>query len=51
VNLGSLQNGRFAVRSGIAARDRVIVGNLAQLRSGAVVRVAPAGAGAGGSGS
>ncbi|MCP9792034.1 efflux RND transporter periplasmic adaptor subunit [Vulcanococcus limneticus Candia 3F8] len=51
VNLGSLQNGRFAVRSGIAARDRVIVGNLAQLRSGAVVRVAPAGTGAGGSGS
>ncbi len=50
VALGSLQNGRFAVRSGLTPRDRLIVGNLAQLRSGAVVRVAPAGA-AGGSGS
>jgi RND family efflux transporter MFP subunit len=34
VSLGTLQGGAFAVRSGLAPADSLIVGNLAQLRSG-----------------
>ncbi|SBO44751.1 efflux RND transporter periplasmic adaptor subunit [Cyanobium sp. NIES-981] len=39
VKLGELQGGVFPVRSGLTAADRVIVGRLAQLRSGQAVRV------------
>lgn len=34
VTLGTLQNGRFALLDGLQASDRIVVGNLAQLRSG-----------------
>ena len=37
VTLGSLQGGRFAVLKGLGARDAVVIGNLAQLRSGMVI--------------
>ncbi|MCX5946850.1 MAG: efflux RND transporter periplasmic adaptor subunit [Cyanobacteria bacterium] len=37
VTLGSLQGGRFAVLKGLSASDSVVVGNLAQLRSGTVI--------------
>ena len=37
VTLGSLQNGRYAVVKGLSVRDRVVLGNLAQLRSGMVL--------------
>jgi RND family efflux transporter MFP subunit len=37
VTLGALQNGRFAVIKGLNASDRVVLGNLAQLRSGMVI--------------
>ncbi len=37
VTLGSLQNGRYAVAKGLSVRDRVVLGNLAQLRSGMVL--------------
>ena len=37
VTLGALQNGRFAVSKGLASGDRVVIGNLAQLRSGMVI--------------
>ncbi|MBM5809223.1 MAG: efflux RND transporter periplasmic adaptor subunit [Cyanobacteria bacterium M_surface_9_m1_291] len=37
VTLGSLQGGRFAVLNGLSASDAVVVGNLAQLRSGMVI--------------
>jgi membrane fusion protein, multidrug efflux system len=32
-----LQGGRFAVLKGLSASDSVVVGNLAQLRSGTVI--------------
>ena len=37
VTLGALQNGRFVVTQGLTASDRVVLGNLAQLRSGMVL--------------
>ena len=37
VTLGSLQGSRFAVLKGLAPSDAVVVGNLAQLRSGMVI--------------
>jgi membrane fusion protein (multidrug efflux system) len=37
VKLGSLQGGRFAVIQGLEPTDRVVLGNLAQLRSGLVI--------------
>ncbi|MEN9878431.1 MAG: hypothetical protein RLZZ158_1470 [Cyanobacteriota bacterium] len=37
VTLGSLQNGKFAVKAGLKASDRLLLGNLAQLRSGMAV--------------
>jgi RND family efflux transporter MFP subunit len=37
VTLGSLQSGRFAVAKGLASSDQVVLGNLAQLRSGMVL--------------
>jgi membrane fusion protein (multidrug efflux system) len=37
VKLGSLQGGRFAVIKGLEPTDRVVLGNLAQLRSGLVI--------------
>jgi multidrug efflux pump subunit AcrA (membrane-fusion protein) len=40
VELGALPGGAYAVRSGLQPRDAVILGNLAQLRSGLPVRVA-----------
>jgi membrane fusion protein (multidrug efflux system) len=51
VELGTLQNGVFPVRAGLSPGDQVVVGNLAQLRSGLAIqpRVAmlqPAGPGA-----
>lgn len=39
VTLGSLQKGRFAVVSGLTEQDQLVVGNLAQLRSGMVLPV------------
>ncbi|PZV04693.1 MAG: efflux RND transporter periplasmic adaptor subunit [Cyanobium sp.] len=38
VSLGTLQNGVFPLRSGLQSTDSVILGNLAQLRSGLAVR-------------
>lgn len=38
VVLGTLQNGLYPVRGGLSAADRVVVGNLAQLRSGLTVQ-------------
>ncbi len=40
VTLGLLQNGAFPVKAGLQPTDSVIVGNLAQLRSGLAVRLA-----------
>jgi len=37
VTLGSLQNGKFAVKTGLKTSDRLLLGNLAQLRSGMAV--------------
>jgi hypothetical protein len=37
VTLGSLQGGRFAVLKGLNSSDAVVLGNLAQLRSGMVI--------------
>lgn len=37
VTLGSLQGGRFAVLKGLNTSDAVVLGNLAQLRSGMVI--------------
>lgn len=37
VTLGSLQKGKFAVKSGLKTSDRLLLGNLAQLRSGMAV--------------
>lgn len=37
VTLGSLQGGRFAVLKGLRSTDAVVIGNLAQLRSGMVI--------------
>ena len=37
VTLGALQNGHFAVSKGLSATDRLVLGNLAQLRSGMVI--------------
>ncbi len=37
VTLGSLQEGRYAVIKGLKPNDRLVLGNLAQLRSGMVV--------------
>ena len=37
VSLGSLQAGRFAVLKGLGVSDTVVLGNLAQLRSGMVI--------------
>jgi len=37
VTLGSLQNGKFAVKAGLKPSDRLLLGNLAQLRSGMAV--------------
>lgn len=37
VTLGSLQGGRFAVIKGLSSSDAVVLGNLAQLRSGMVI--------------
>ncbi|MEB3306882.1 MAG: efflux RND transporter periplasmic adaptor subunit [Cyanobacteriota bacterium] len=37
VTLGPLQEGNFAVIKGLEPRDRVVLGNLAQLRSGMVI--------------
>ena len=42
VSLGTLQHGAYAVRGGLNAGDRVILGNLFQLRSGLPVRPAAA---------
>jgi hypothetical protein len=42
VSLGTLQNGAYPVRAGITAADTVVVGNLAQLRSGLSVQPATA---------
>ncbi|MFZ0408755.1 MAG: efflux RND transporter periplasmic adaptor subunit [Cyanobium sp.] len=40
VTLGTLQNGVFPVKEGLTAADTVVVGNLAQLRSGLSVQPA-----------
>jgi multidrug efflux pump subunit AcrA (membrane-fusion protein) len=40
VSLGTLQNGAYPVLAGISAADTVVVGNLAQLRSGLTVQPA-----------
>jgi RND family efflux transporter MFP subunit len=40
VTLGTLQNGAFPVKEGLTAADTVVVGNLAQLRSGLSVQSA-----------
>lgn len=37
VTLGSLENGYFSVAKGLSSSDRVVTGNLAQLRSGMVL--------------
>ena len=37
VTLGSLQGGRFAALKGLRSGDAVVLGNLAQLRSGMVI--------------
>lgn len=37
VTLGTLQNGRYPVFKGLAANDKVVLGNLAQMRSGTVL--------------
>jgi RND family efflux transporter MFP subunit len=37
VTLGSLQKGKFAVNAGLKTSDRLLLGNLAQLRSGMAV--------------
>lgn len=42
VSLGTLQNGAYPVLEGITAADTVVVGNLAQLRSGLSVQPATA---------
>ena len=42
VTLGTLQNGVFPVKEGLTAADTVVVGNLAQLRSGLTVQPATA---------
>ncbi len=42
VRLGTLQNGAYPVLEGISAADTVVVGNLAQLRSGLSVQPASA---------
>jgi len=39
VTLGTLQNGRFALFRGLEPSDRIVVGNLAQLRSGMALPV------------
>ena len=44
VTLGTLQGGMFPVASGLQSTDSVILGNLAQLRSGLAVRAAAAAA-------
>ncbi len=49
VSLGTLQNGAYPVLAGISAADTVVVGNLAQLRSGLSVQPAMGLASAGGS--
>lgn len=43
VRLGTLQNGAYPVLEGLTAADTVVVGNLAQLRSGLSVQSATAG--------
>ena len=47
VTLGRLQDGAYPVRAGLSPADRVVVGNLAQLRSGLTIQPAPPGAAAG----
>jgi len=42
VSLGILQNGAYPVKEGLTAADTVVVGNLAQLRSGLSVQPATA---------
>jgi multidrug efflux pump subunit AcrA (membrane-fusion protein) len=42
VRLGTLQNGAYPVLEGLSAADTVVVGNLAQLRSGLSVQSATA---------
>jgi len=42
VSLGTLQNGAYPVKEGLTAADTVVVGNLAQLRSGLSVQPAAA---------
>ena len=42
VTLGTLQNGAYPVKEGLSAADTVVVGNLAQLRSGLSVQPATA---------
>jgi len=42
VSLGTLQNGAYPVKEGFTAADTVVVGNLAQLRSGLSVQPATA---------
>ena len=42
VTLGTLQNGAYPVKEGLTATDTVVVGNLAQLRSGLSVQPATA---------
>ena len=42
VTLGTLQNGAYPVKEGLTAADTVVVGNLAQLRSGLSVQPATA---------
>jgi hypothetical protein len=37
VELGTLENGFYPVRNGLSASDRLVLGNLAQITSGAVV--------------
>jgi hypothetical protein len=49
VSLGTLQNGAYPVLAGISAADTVVVGNLAQLRSGLSVQSAMGLASPGGS--
>ena len=46
VTLGTLQDGAYPVRAGLSRADRVVVGNLAQLRSGLTIQPAPPGAAA-----
>jgi hypothetical protein len=40
VTLGTLQNGAYPVLAGISAMDTVVMGNLAQLRSGLSIQPA-----------